>query len=561
MTKLKTAYDIAAERAFDKTKTRARHRDVLSKQTRFSEEERIFNGIMRWRTYNAAMEPYGTRDTCKRDSQLHASWKKNSIWAGMVGTDAAIESTQGWRLIGGKRLVSKYQYVINNHHVGIDVHGHRKGMHAGKVAYNTQDLGWVLETSREATQANSGMDFGNLAEFAFVPSMQARLTGDPDEPIVVNGNQWFPEDYWRICRFPDQSGNQYGIGYCPTSMVLDVIELLYAVFMHDREQLGDKAPRGLLVLKGVDETNWLSAMNARRDQRTQREQTFYDSIDILTQPNMAIDIDAKLIALSNLPTDFSRTEFVEMAVRTMALALGRDVGEFWAVDGGSFGRSAEAMVQHRKAVRKSKEFALSYAEWMTDDHYGLPETLDYSIEERDDEGDLLLAQVNNAHAQFVATLAGAGIFEDPRTYQSILVDRGAIRPEYTEVEEEAQATDTEKIRTLKQRTREWAMTRPRIRRCVESPHMKDEPIVMYEWPKNREITLWNSGSEATKRHVWPVERDVRKKRATLYESDDIVITSEDVELAVTGALERTGVEMSDMLLAGAMTDEEADELA
>lgn len=84
----------------------------------------------------------------------------------------------------------------------------------------------------------------------------------------------------------------------------------------------------------------------------------------------------------------------------------------------------------------------------------------------------------------------------------MLANSGVIPPEWTEVEEEAIATDTEEARS--KRFKEQLLERVEVRRACEQ--YEDEPIVRYTWPQRRTVTIWNSGAEALHRQSYPVAR-------------------------------------------------------
>jgi hypothetical protein len=546
--------------------------EISSKQARFgaADANRVFSGFMKWGRAAKQAPPYQD-DSRRRDQFLAEWWNKEPIWAGILRSVAALDANQGYVLVGGRNLVNMYRRRLNKHYVAPDRRGRRQGMNAGSIAYHTADIGWTLETEREERDE---LEFGPLTGFYHVDSGQAYLTGDMEKPLNVGGAEWFRHDYFRISSLT--SADKHGLGFCSTSIVLEMLQIMIAIYQYDQERLLARAPKGLLLLSGILEEQWVDAMQTRQTALAAREQEWFNGVAVLTSPSKDIPIEAKLMALSQLPEEFDRMKFTQLFVYTMALVVGRDPAEFWPVAGGSFGRSEETKVQHQKAIKKSREFNLDYADQLTDDVYGLPASLHYENQERDDQGMLLKAEIANAWGEFAQKMYEPGgsdgepIF-DREIIQSILVDEGIIDPRYTEMMEESQATDITKARTKGGRRhlrslQEWAMTKPRVQRCVESPYFRDEPIIMYNWPDNREIVLWRSGDEAKRRSVWggvTINRANEPGDIIYQHPDDesIVITTGDVTRAIAEARERTGAGFADFMTAEEMTEEQIEEVS
>ena len=171
---------------------------------------------------------------------------------------------------------------------------------------------------------------------------------------------------------------------------------MLGIYEHDQEMVGAKAPRGLLILQNIDEKQWEDAMSSRKEKLTQREQEWFDSVAVLAQ-NGSEAVDAKLIALSQLPANFDLKTFTDLLMFSYALVFGYDPSEFWTVNTGVLGRGNETAIQHNKATGKGGlDFILSYQDRL---QQVIPETVLFEFEQRDVGGELDSAQLSKAWAE------------------------------------------------------------------------------------------------------------------------------------------------------------------
>jgi hypothetical protein len=155
------------------------------------------------------------------------------------------------------------------------------------------------------------------------------------------------------------------------------------------------------------------------------------------------DVDAKLVALSQLPAGFDQKIFTDLLIYGYALCFGYDPREFWPVSSGALGTATETEAQHRKATGKGgKEFILGLQEELQGN---LPDTLHFEFDERDVDGEMAEAALQLAQVQAVTVMMGA----QPEAVLSkeqaltLLAEQGVIPREWTVVEEDVEATDTE----------------------------------------------------------------------------------------------------------------------
>jgi hypothetical protein len=122
--------------------------------------------------------------------------------------------------------------------------------------------------------------------------------------------------------------------------------------------------------------------------------------------------------------------------------------------------------------------------------------------------------------------------------RSLAAEQDLIPRDWTIIEEEAVATDTEQARIA--RWRDVARSNSRVQLAART--FSSEPIVMYRYPSDKTVVLYDSGTALLRPHLWPVARQVRnsaaKRRAVLYEHPTgFAITDEDVAAAFEQAEE------------------------
>ncbi len=308
------------------------------------------------------------------------------------------------------------------------------------------------------------------------------------------------------------------------------------------------------MLDGVGEQQWRDALEAREAKLDAQLRRYFGGLFVLFNEGMD-QLDYKLIALSQLPPNFDRQTFIDQTMFAYALIVGADPSEFWPVQTGALGRGRETEIQHQKAATKgAMEFAISYQEQLQNE---LPDSLLFEFEQRDAEGELMDAVVAQAWADVAKTLYEAGaaggmpLLERDQAL-SLLAERQVIPPEWTEIEEEEVASDTDSQRQKKRRA--LLLERDEVRRAAEL--FGNEPIIRYHYPSGRATVLWDSGDEALGRKVWPVLR--QDDSEVLYQDPDgeFTITEHDVDRAIEEGRQRVGAEFAELLEAEPMTAEE-----
>jgi len=332
------------------------------------------------------------------------------------------------------------------------------------------------------------------------------------------------------------------LGYCAVMRAAQLAILMVAIYRHDREMLFAAMPKGLLLLTGIDEQDWETAMQANTERLTAKEREFYSGLSIFFS-RLGGDLDAKLVALSQLPEGFSMTEWTNLLMYGYALAFGYDPREFWPVSAGQLGTGRESELQALKASGKGGlDFALAFQDNLQRE---LPATLLFEFDQRDTAGELEGYQAIRAYADAVNAMAqpaGPG-YEETLTAEQrrrLYAEKGFIPDEWTATEEQLILTDADTV------ARDRLLAQPQILRACE--RFQDEPIVRLTWDWRRGYhlrTLWPSGASALQPPVTyslparprVVRRAVEPEASetgALYASEDgdVVITEADVARAI-----------------------------
>ena len=318
---------------------------TLSKQPRLGgtvDKERMFASVYKWLKSEAENEPKYQSDNRTRDRWLSEAWMKEPHLAGVINSVTAIDRNRDWSLTGGRNVVNRYNNILRG---AEDGEGWRYFAGRAALSFYTSDLGAVTEIGRD------GPD-GPARAFFNVDPTKCMLTGNAATPLSYtphNGKEqlWNPADYFRTTPLPSIREEYRGLGLCAVSRVWQLIQLMIAIYEHDLEQLGARAPKGLLLLQNISEQQWTDAMAAREANLSKLEREYYGGVAILAQEGVD-QIDAKLVALSQLPAGFDLESVTKLIMLGIALAFGYDPIEFWPIDTGALGRSRESEIQHMK---------------------------------------------------------------------------------------------------------------------------------------------------------------------------------------------------------------------
>jgi len=501
------AIDQAAEKV--EQIERAKADAVLSKQPRFAPDRKSINnffnliyGIAKEAIFN---EPPYAADSSKRDTWLAKVVRKEPYLLGILQSVVSIDKNRGWTMVGGKIQVKKFVNILHNFQVSPDLYGWRNGLSVSAQSFYQADLGTVVEIGRSVTN-------GPLAALYTVDPSKCHLTGKIETPLKYNNGardkqMWEPNDYFRIASFPSPTESMNGLGYCAISRCLELAKLLVSVFEHDREQLGSKAPKGILTINGgMTLAQWLLSLEESTAELKSLEREYYSGVQVLVG-DQGQEIKVALTSLSNLPADFNHSQFITMIIGGYALAFGYDPREFWSMSSGALGTSRETEQQHRKASSKGGlDFALGFQEKLQEE---LPETLEFEFEQRDVEGDIAEVQFNQQKLDLVDQMYKSvnARNETLVTYgeaRQLLVDAKLIPEEWTPEEEDVQIMDTDDMGEV--------IEKQRVQNALAK--FPDDDIVIYSENSGKYRTIRKAGQKKFMVRVGGKPSGIKKKMRT-----------------------------------------------
>lgn len=544
-----------------------------SKQPRFTtgetgstlDIEAIFNSVFAWVEDCDAPPPY-VKDSRNRDKWLREFWPKESLLAGVLNSVTLIDANRGWSIIGGRNQVNRFVQVSHNLEGGKGWrHYHRKG----SLGFRSADIGSINEIGRDGRN-------GPMRTLWTVDPARCRFTGKLSEPLryYPSGNKksvpFRSEDYFSVTSMPSTDETFYDLGYCAVSRAYELAQTMIAVYRYDHEQLGARAPRGLLLLQNIDELIWQKAMETRNEQLDSMEQLYYGGVAVLAGGATDMDVDAKLIALSNLPKDFDRKVVTDLYIYSLALLFGFDPSEFWPVSGGVIGRGTETELQHEKATLKGVG---DYPETWQEKYQGqLPPTIQFEFDKRDDVGELKAAQVKQAQVDVITKMYEAGLNQgvpliEKWEARSLLAEENLIPQEWTEIEEDASA-DEDTPFEQEDRIKQMAMN-PYIQRSIfEHPY---EPVVRYHYDGFRSTQHVIFYDQRHYEHYAPVKRKRitygknlrseihRQDDEILFDSEGVIIAQSDVDRSLEDGARNIGPDWFQAVTNEPMTDQEIED--
>jgi hypothetical protein len=426
------------------------------------------------------LEAPDTSDPRRLDEWYRRFAYRESYLSGVFNSVVQIDKNRGWKIIGGRNQVARYTKIAHEFDNGA---GWRPSISICAQSYYTTRAGFVVETGTEGDADNAP-----LRALWTVDPCRVKLTGNLETPLKYyprNGStqDWLPRDFIRGCSLPSTDETQYGYGFPAIARCLDLARIMVAVYQHDTEQLGARAPRGLLLLNGISQNQWDTAMQSREESLDGLERAYFGGVAVLASSG-ANEVSATLTALSNLPKDWDTKTFTDLLLYGYALAFGYDAREFYPVSGGSLGTATETETQHRKASSKGDlDFSLAFQEKLQS---RFPATLQFEFEQRDVEGEQNDAALQLAQAQVITEMTKWQVNTQSVLTQAQILQLAAeaniIPEEWTPTEEDVTTTDTDS----QEAEARW-MENARVRKAIEQN--PGQEIVEYSSKTNRTRVL------------------------------------------------------------------------
>lgn len=495
-------------------------RSAKSQQPRFENKNyrQIAEAIYKF-MLNAedALPPYKS-DTRNRDKELMRLVRSENIISGILSSVVARDQNRAWLLTGGVRQVSQYGSKLHHVHDGS---GWRKFVSLNSTSYHVTDFGFMSEVGFASRN-------GRAETMWNIDPTRTKFSGIIDTPVT-----YFPPNASKVNLEPEYyiNGNSMpaieeslrGIGFSAVERCLYAIRMMMGIFRHSLEKLGFSPPKGILLGKGIRRQDLDAAYQRLKEDKERQDVAFYEGVLALFTSNPQAKID--LVSLSELPDNFSLGQWLDNLVKIMSLAFNYPIAEFWSLDTGTWGRGETDALQFEQATSKGENsFALSFQEQLQRKYF--PETVDFVFDNRNEAGELVVAERKSQAADMIGDLYEKGLqygesLISKEEARKLLVQNGIIPQEFTDEEEpETSATDLKAIR-------EMLLSDNKIFRIAQE--FPNEPIVQYRWQPDiigkinmhsnvnemitREIckvpyhpgsyvVLWESGSDVFRKRVF-----------------------------------------------------------
>lgn len=471
-------------------------------------------------------EPKYYTDSRRRDAWLAQVVLKEPYLLGILQSVVSIDKNRGFTITGGKTQVKRFMAILHSFQVAPDLFGWRPGLSVSARNFYQSDLGSITEIGR------AGVD-GPLAAIYTVDPTKCRLTGLPETPLnyttsIKENQKWGPADYFRVASFPSTLENMNGLGYCAVSRCLELAKMMVAVFEHNRERLGSKAPKGILTINGgLTMQQWIQSLEESTAEIKTLQREYYSGVQVLVGGEGEGEIKVDLTSLSTLPEEFDYKVFVDTVMFGYALEFGYDPREFWPVSSGTLGTGNETNQQHRKASSKGGlDFALGFQEELQDE---LPDTIQFEFEQRDVEGDIAEIAFQKAKFDIINNMYmskdanNMPLITHDQALQ-LMVEAKLIPEEWTITEEPIQATDTDDIGDMLQKQR--------VQNALKK--YPNDDIVIFSSNTGKFRTIRKAGAELK----FMIRATPRPKLLASVKGVDI--TSDDLAKAMKQAEKRLG---------------------
>jgi hypothetical protein len=449
----------------------------------------IFLSTMHWGKEAFETIPEYNSDSRIRSKWLNNFWRNEPYLAGVVNSVVQIDRNRGWSLVGGRNQVLRFTDILHNWQVQPGRASWREGCGTMAQAFYTTDIGGLAEVGRQFKDGPmSGLFHLDPTRCVMTSNLNYPLKYYP--PRATPGGKRMielaPGDYMRAASQINIDEGFNGLGYSALSRCVELAITMVAIYRHEQEVLFARAPKGLLLLKGINQSTWENAMKVRDAKLDSQMRQWYGAVAVLASSGMD-DVDAKLVALSQLPTGFDQKIFTDLLMYGYALCFGYDPREFWPVSSGALGTATETEAQKRKATAKGeKEFCLSLQEELQSN---LPETLHFEIDERSVDGEMAEADLQLKQAQVINALMGSPAPQiiSPDQALTLAAEYGIIPDEWAVGGADTEATDTEDADSPGNSNDELTpadvtaqmLQFEEVQRAIHD--LPDEPLVVYRW--------------------------------------------------------------------------------
>ena len=340
----------------------------------------------------------------ERDLDTFLLREGNDILQGAVSSMVKKFKSMNWVIEGPQRVVNRYQQLLLESEFW---QGWGTLISKTLQDYLTKDKGAFWELLGEGDIF--GEIVGPVLGIVHLDSRLCQLTGDIEFPVIYHNSKTERAHKLHVSRvvhlvdMPSPREAMLNVGFCAVSRVIGSSQILLKVNTYKNEKLDDLPEAGLLLLNNILPEKWNDATANYTRERRKLNQQHWTNIMSFFGVDPAQPATADFISFSSLPDAFNELETTNLYANIVALAFGVDVREFWPISGGSLGTATESQVMHQKARGKGVGDIIAVLEralnWKV-----LPPSVTFSFDFKDDEEDLLSAEIDKTRTDTIMSM-------------------------------------------------------------------------------------------------------------------------------------------------------------
>lgn len=370
-------------------------------QTRFDDTDSAYQYITWIAQRSDGIPAWGTQ---AREKFLRTFWQQETILSGAVHSAIAKIMGLGWTLSGGRNNVARYAAILR------EADGSDWGTFLSKLLldYLTTDRGAFIELGSEISD-------GPVTGIFNLDSLRCRLTGNWETPVKYQSIDGYWHDLPRASVFhtsslPSADVTKYNYGFCAVSRAISAAQVLILLNRHEREKLSDLPPDGIAAISGLTPRQFRDAMKLYKSARENKGNLVYPGILWLVGNPGASGgpgkVSIELTSFSSLPEQFDKKTTVDIYAKTLALAFGVDVNEFWQIEHVG-ATKASAWIQAQKAKGKFPAVIIATLERFINT-FVLPPGVTFKFSLQDAEDRLGLAELHRQEIENINMMQDGG---------------------------------------------------------------------------------------------------------------------------------------------------------
>lgn len=263
---------------------------------------------------------------------------------------------------------------------------------------------------------------GKALSVSHMDSLMCERTGVFDTPVRyydINGNMHLV-NYSRVhfvADMPQPDERLFSYGFCALSRCISMVQYAVNWATARNESLDNMPPLNIMALQNINEEKFKEQMASYESERQAMNELVLRSLMTLVQQDPSKPIDVKLVPIRQLWESFDEQKAFQITVNIVAMAFGLDPQDLAPLNSTAMGSAEQSTVLAEKARGKGVGNILAQLEAMW--RGILPTSCSFRFDFHDDDQDLKQAQIRDAKANTIRTLAEPLVQrlgpEDPNT--------------------------------------------------------------------------------------------------------------------------------------------------